>query len=177
MSGGGGQIGPRGGGGRVGALRAWLVWWVLGAALWLALIDRVPLSGLLTGVVAAAIGATAAVLVRQQRETVVRPRLRWLPAVGRPLSSLVLELWPLARALVTRGLLRRDETGVVHALPFDAVADEPEQAAYRVLTTTLGSLGPNTIVLDIDVEAHVLYAHQLVAQADPASSAMPLPEG
>jgi multisubunit Na+/H+ antiporter MnhE subunit len=175
MSGGGADhVGPRGGGGRAGALRAWLIWWVLCAALWLALVDRVALSELLTGVVAAAIGATAAVLVRQQRETVVRPRARWLPAVGRAALSLVTDLWPLGRALVARGILRRDQVGVVHELRFDAVGDDPEQAAFRVLTETLGSLGPNTIVVDIDLEAHVLYAHQLVPEPDPARSALPL---
>jgi multisubunit Na+/H+ antiporter MnhE subunit len=166
--------GPRGGGGRHGAVRAWLIWWILCAALWLALIDRVAIAELLTGVVAAAIGATAAVLVRQQRDTVIRPRARWLPAMGRAALSLVTDLWPLGRALVGRGVLRRGDAGTVHELRFDAVGDDPESAAFRVLTATLGSLGPNTIVLDIDLEAHVLYAHQLVPERDPARSALPL---
>jgi ribose/xylose/arabinose/galactoside ABC-type transport system permease subunit len=48
---------PRGGGGRAGAVRAFAAWWVLCAALWLALIDRIRLDELLTGVVAATIGA------------------------------------------------------------------------------------------------------------------------
>src|SRR4051794_13239410 len=122
------QPGPRGGGGRHGAVRAWLIWWVLCAALWLALIDRVAIAELLTGVVAAAIGATAAVLVRQQRDTVIRPRARWLPAVGRAALSLVTDLWPLGRALVARGILRRGDVGEVSELPFGAVENDPEAA-------------------------------------------------
>jgi multisubunit Na+/H+ antiporter MnhE subunit len=64
-------------------------------------------------------------------------------------------------------------TGTVHVLPFAATGDDPEQAALRVLTAALGSLGPNTIVIDIDTDAGTLYAHQLVS-GDPVAAAMPL---
>ena len=147
---------------------------MLCAALWLALVDRVQPAELVTGVVAAGLGATAAVLVRQQRETLVRVRARWLRSAWQPALALIGDLWPLARTLVCRGVLRRDATGTVHALPFAMVADDPEDAAFRVLTAALGSLGPNTIVLEIDVDARLLYAHQLVSTPDPASRAMPL---
>jgi multisubunit Na+/H+ antiporter MnhE subunit len=166
--------GPRGGGGRAGAVRAFAVWWVLCAALWLALVDRTRLDELLTGVVAATLGATAAVLVRHERRIVLRPRARWLRGAWRPVLALFADLWPLARALVVRGLLRRDETGRVVEVPFAAVADTPREAAFRVLTAAVGSLGPNTIVVDIDTDARVLRAHQLVPTADPATSAVPL---
>lgn len=156
-------------------MRAWCVWWLLCAALWLAMVDRTALDELLSGVVAAALGATAAVLVRQQRRTLIRPRARWLrTAWWRQPLALVRDLGPLARALVTRGVLRREETGTIAALPFDAVGDDPRQAAYRVLTATLGSLGPNTIVLDVDPDTRTLHAHQLVPSADPAREALPL---
>ncbi len=143
-------------------------------AVWMALVDRVPLDELMTGVVVAALGATAASLVRRRRSTLLRPRLRWLRSAWRPLLALVGDLVPLARALWTRGVLRRPETGTVRTLAFDAVGDDPEQAAFRVLTTALGSLGPNTIVLEVDADAHLLYAHQLVPTDDPARKAMPL---
>lgn len=168
------HAGPRGGGGRRGALRAWATWWALCAALWLALVDRVALDELMTGVVVAALGATAATIVRQRRRTLLRPRARWLRSAWRPALALVGDLAPLARALWTRGVLRRPETGAIRTLGFDAVGDDPEQAAYRVLTTALGSLGPNTIVLEIDADARLLHAHQLVPTAEPRSSAMPL---
>ncbi len=152
--------GPRGGGGRLGAVRAWAIWWALCMAVWMALVDRVPLDELMTGVVVAALGATAASLVRRRRSTLLRPRLRWLRSAWRPLLALVGDLVPLARA--------------VRTLAFDAVGDDPELAAFRVLTTALGSLGPNTIVLEVDADAHLLYAHQLVPTDDPARKAMPL---
>jgi multisubunit Na+/H+ antiporter MnhE subunit len=159
-----------------GALRAWLTWWALCAALWLALVDRVPLDELLTGVVAAALAATAAVLVRRQRRVVTRPRVRWLLLAWRPALALVRDLRPLAVALLRRGILRGAGTGTVHELPFDITGDDPASHAYRVLTATYGSAGPNTIVLDVDREAGTLHAHQLVETADPEAAAMPLGE-
>lgn len=167
-------VGPRGGGGRRGAVRAWAIWWVLCAALWLALVDRVKLDELLLGVGAATLGATAAVLVRQQRSALMRPRASWLRSAWRPPLALVGDLWPLARTLWTRGILRRRATGRISELPYDAVGDDPRQVAHRVLTAVLGSLGPNTIVLDIDADTRTLIAHQLVPTADPARRAMPL---
>jgi multisubunit Na+/H+ antiporter MnhE subunit len=160
--------------GRRGAVRAWVGWWVLCAALWLALVDRVALDEMVTGVVAAALGATTAVLVRQQRRTLLRPRARWLAWAWRPAVALVADLRWLAIALLTRGVLRRRDSGVLHELPFEAVGDAPDEAAFRVATVALGSLGPNTIVLDVDTERRVLYAHQLVGTSDPARAAMPL---
>ncbi len=158
-------------------LRAWIAWWLLCAALWLALIDRVPIAGLLTGVVAAALGASTAVLVRLGRRTLVRPRARWLRAVGAALLALVRDLVPLASALMARGVLRRSEVGRVRALPYDPERAPGHQEAFRVLSTVLGSLGPNTIVLDVDPHERVLYAHQLVPTRDPTKGAMPLGEG
>jgi multisubunit Na+/H+ antiporter MnhE subunit len=157
-----------------GVVRAWLVWWVLCAALWIALVDRVPPDEMLVGVVAATLGATAAVLVRQQRRLVLRPKARWILRAWRPALDMVRDLRPLAVALVTRGILRRTGTGRVHELPFDATGEDPESHAYRVLTATYGSVAPNTIVLDIDRERGKLYAHELVETGDPAAAAMPL---
>jgi multisubunit Na+/H+ antiporter MnhE subunit len=167
---------PRGGGGRAGAARAFAVWWVLCAALWLALVDRTRLDELLTGVVAATLGATAAVLVRQERQVILRPRARWLAGAWRPLAAFPGDLWRLARTLVVRGVLRRPGTGTIVELPFAAVGHTPREAAFRVLTASLGSAAPNTIVLDVDEEARVLRAHQLEPTSDPAWSAMPLGE-
>jgi multisubunit Na+/H+ antiporter MnhE subunit len=165
---------PKGGGGRLGALRAFVVWWVMCGALWLALIDRTRLDELMTGVVAATVGATAAVLVREQRDIILRPRARWFRPAWRQLVAFFTDLWPLTRVLVTRGVLRRAETGTIHEFTLDGTGDSPSDAAFGVFTTGIGSFGPNTIVLDIDDEDGTLRAHQLVPTSDPARSAMPL---
>ena len=145
----------------VGHLRAWISWWLLCAALWLLLVDRTPPAELLAGAGVAAIGATAAVLVRARREVLLRPRARWLLRAWRPVLGIAGDLVPLARVLVTRGILRRDGRGALTEVPYAHVGSGPEDTAHRAVTEALGSLAPNTIVVDVDHERGVLLAHQL----------------
>jgi multisubunit Na+/H+ antiporter MnhE subunit len=152
-----------------GAVRAWVVWWALLAALWLALVDNTPLPELVTGAVAAAIAATGAVLVRGQRRVVARPDARWLRRAWRPLVHLVTDLRPLVGALPRRGA-----GSTLAEVPYAAVSEEPRETAHRVLTQALGSLGPNTIVVDVDPERGTMLVHQLVPTPDPAADAQPL---
>jgi hypothetical protein len=160
-----------------GAARAWAVWWVLLAALYLALVDTIKVPELVAGAVIAAIGATAAVLVRRQRRVLIRPRAVWLLAAGPALAGTVRDLVPLAVALWRRGILRRPEEGRLHAVPYDAVGHDPTAAAHRVLTEVIGSVAPNTIVVGVDAERHELIAHQLVETDDPGRAARPLGRG
>ena len=159
-----------------GAVRAWLIWWALLAALWLALVDTVVVPELVAGAVGAAIAATGAVIVRGQRRLLLRPRLAWMRAAGRPLRRTVADLVPLARALWQRGVRRRGGHGALVEVPYTAVADDPDAAAHRVFTEALGSLAPNTLIVDIDRERRVLLVHQLVPSDDPAADAKPLPD-
>jgi multisubunit Na+/H+ antiporter MnhE subunit len=145
--------------------RAWLSWWVVLAALYLWLADNAVLPELVVGAVVAAIGASGAVLVRGQRRTRLRPRLRWLRGVWRPLFGVFGDLVPLARALARR------RPGALVESPLGGPADDP---AYVALTEALGSLAPNTLVVDVDRERGVVLAHQLVPTRDPASAAAPL---
>src|SRR5919108_793592 len=125
-----------------GAVRAWLIWWALLAALWLALVDTVVVPELVAGALAAAVAATGAVLVRSQRRALLRPRAAWVRHAAGPVARAVTDLAPLARALWRRGVRRRDERGRLAELPYSAVGPDPAQAAHRVLTQALGSLGP-----------------------------------
>ena len=159
-----------------GAGRAWVIWWALLAALWLALVDTVVVPELVMGAVAAAIAATAAVVVRSQRRLLLRPRAAWLRCVPGPLARTVTDLVPLARVLWRRGVRRRDERGALVEVPYSAVADDPDDAAHRVFTEALGSLAPNTLVVAIDRERRVLIVHELEPTADPAARAKPLPD-
>ena len=159
-----------------GALRAWLVWWALLAALWLALVDTVVGPELVVGAVAAAVAATGAVLVRAQRQVLLRPRASWVPGALRAIVAFVPDLVPLAKALWRRGVRRADDRGRLVEVPYGAVGDDPEQAAHRVLTEALGSFAPNAIVVDVDTERRTLLVHELVPTDDPAAGAKPLPE-
>ena len=159
-----------------GAVRAWLIWWALLAALWLALVDTVVVPELVTGAVAAAIAATGAVVVRGRRRLLLRPRAAWARAALGPLRRTVTDLGPLAVALWRRGILRRDERGALVEVPYTAVGDDPSDTAHRVFTEALGSLAANTLVVDIEADRRTLVVHELVPTDDPAARAKPLPD-
>jgi multisubunit Na+/H+ antiporter MnhE subunit len=159
-----------------GAVRAWLIWWALLAALWLALVDTVVAPELVAGAVAAAIAATGAVIVRRHRVLLLRPRAAWIRHAAGPLRHAVTDLAPLARALWRIGVRRRDEGGALVEVPYAAVGDAPRDAAHRVLTEALGSLGPNTLVVAIDRDRRTMLVHELVPTGDPAANAAPLPD-
>jgi multisubunit Na+/H+ antiporter MnhE subunit len=159
-----------------GAVRAWLIWWALLAALWLALVDTVVVPELVVGAIAAAVAATGAVLVRSQRRLLLRPRAAWARHAAGPLMRTVTDFGPLARALWRRGIRRRDEGGALAAVPYAAVGDDPRDAAHRVFTQALGSLAPNTLVVAIDAERRTLLVHELAPTGDPAAQATPLPD-
>ena len=159
---------------RRGLAAAWLGWWVVLAALYLLLADNTVLPELITGAVVTTIGATGAVLVRSQRNVLLRPRARWLLLAWRPLLSLFTDLVPLLRVLVTQGILRRPAPSGLVELPYEHTGDDPEAAAHRAFTEALGSLAPNTVVVDIDEERGVLLAHQLRLGDDAGTSARPL---
>jgi hypothetical protein len=153
---------------------AWIAWWIAGAALWLVLVDKVDAKEWWLGAAAATLAATAAVLVRSQRETLMRPRARWLRGAVRPASGMARDLVPLTAALWRRGVLRRDETGELTELPYACTGDDGEQLAHRVLTEPLGSLAPNTVVVEIDSDRGVLVAHELVPSGRVEDNALPL---
>jgi len=155
-------------------LGVWLSWWLILAALYLLIDDSALVPELVAGAVAAAIGATGATLVHRERQVLLRGELRWLRAIPRVLVDLVGDLWPLARALVQRGLLRRGGAGVIVEVPFGATSDGPRDTARRAATEALGTLAPNTIVVRIDTDRGVLVAHQLVPTDDPDRRASPL---
>jgi multisubunit Na+/H+ antiporter MnhE subunit len=141
-------------------LRPWLAWWVVCAALWLALVDRVPLSELVAGAVVAAVGATGAVLVRRREGFVV-----WRPPTGsighalRQTGGLIADVPLLLRVLWRRGVLRRAGHGALVERPFAERA--PRDVAERALVEAVGSLAPATIVLDLDIDRRVATEHRL----------------
>src|SRR5215211_4614742 len=140
-------------------MRGWLLWWLVLAGLYLVLADSVKAPELVVGAVAAAIGATGAVLVGRSGPP-VRPRARWLGAAVRPLLGVLGDLRTLARVLVARGVLRRGGEGTLVEVRFTATSDEPDDLARRAVTQALGSLAPNTVVVDVDKARGVLLAHQ-----------------
>ena len=148
---------PRGGGGTRGAARAWLGWWLALTLLWLGLADSRRAEEVVVGVLVGAIGATAAVLVRGDRGTVLRPRPREVLAALAPLRD-----WPRDAVLLARALAHRP-TGRIDEEPFRSGGDDDPRAAGRAALAVAGrSLAPNRIVIGIDDERGVIVSHVLV---------------
>jgi hypothetical protein len=120
-------------------VRSWLAWWLLLAALYLLIADSVVAGELVTAALAAAAGATGAVIVRRNRLGRGPLSVRWLGGAWRPLAGLVTDLGPLLRALPARGGRA-------------ALVELPPAAGSAAAAQALGSLAPNTIVVDTDAD-------------------------
>jgi multisubunit Na+/H+ antiporter MnhE subunit len=155
-------------GGAVGRLSAW---WVALAALWLALDDTVALPELITGAVAAALGAVAAEVVHSQNLVRVRVRRRWLTHAWRPIVRLFPDTVRVMAVLLRQLLLRRPPRGTFRAVRFRFGY---EKGAYdttrRALAKAAGSFAPNAYVVGVDAERELLLVHQL----DPGGGATEL---
>jgi multisubunit Na+/H+ antiporter MnhE subunit len=147
------------------AALAFAGWWAVLFGLWLALANRATASEVVAGLVAAAIGAGAAVRVRRQRPVVARAGAAQLLRIAGPLAGVPRDLWRLGRALA-QGLRGRPPAGRLQEVPFAAGGDDPRAAAHRVLAVAAGSLAPNTIVVDVDAERGRLVVHRLLTERD-----------
>ena len=166
-----GDDAPAGAGGLAGLALAWLGWWIVAGAVWLGLTDTERFPELMAGAGAAAIAATGATVVRQQRRGVLRPRAIWLARIARPLANVPRDLALLAAVLFRRLVLRRDVRGRFVAVPFTAGGESARDGTRRALAEGAGSLSPNSYVVAVDGERDLLVAHQLAPTADPAADA------
>jgi multisubunit Na+/H+ antiporter MnhE subunit len=156
------------------ALRSWLVAWVGCAAVWLVLVDTRSLPELLTGVVAAAIGATGTELVRARRIARLRPRARWLLGIGRPVARAPRDLLLVIGAVARQVARRQPRRGRIVVVPFEHGGEDERAHARRALAEAFGSFAPNTIVIGIDDERDEILVHELVRAGDPATVADPM---
>jgi hypothetical protein len=131
------------------------------AAFYVVLTDSRRVEELVAAAVIGALGATAAALVRREREVVLlRPRAADVAAELRHVLR-----WPRDLALLAVALVRRP-TGEVVETPFEATGSDPRDAGRRALAVAGRSLAPNTVVIAIDEERGVLQVHQLVPEDD-----------
>jgi len=154
-----------------GAVARLSAWWISLAALWLALDDTVALPELITGAVAAALGAIAAEVVHSQNLVRVRVRRRWFTHAWRPLVRLFPDTARVLAVLLRQLVLRRPPRGEFRAVPFRYGY---ESGAYdttrRALAKGAGSFAPNAYVVGVDAERELLLVHQL----DPSGGASEL---
>src|SRR5919199_3158919 len=161
--------------GRLNQFIFWVVSLSILTGLYLLLVvDSIDVSRLITGLVAAAVGAAAATAVRSQRLVIFRPRLRWALGLWRLPLQAMRDTGILVAVLWRRLVLRRPVGGSFRAVPFRASGEDSEAAARRAGVKGVGSFAPNTYVLDIDQDHELILVHQLVPKPDQPKNIDPL---
>jgi multisubunit Na+/H+ antiporter MnhE subunit len=142
----------------------WLCWWVFLFVVWLLLVLTQATAEVVAGIVVAAMGATAAEVVRRSRFVVVSPRGLLPRHPGRLATTVLSDCWLLTVALWRQLRQRDDNVGAFRGIAFHAGPDDdPRAAARRAAYTALISLTPNTYVVGIDREHNNMLVHELVA--------------
>jgi len=153
--------------------RDWLVrltTWVGLFLFWMLLVATLAPSEVAAGLMAATIGTIASEVVRRQRVTTFRPRVRWLLRAWR-LPWLVLSDFGVVSLALWRHLSGRKQLrGVFRAVPFPSRADDPVGAARRSAATVAGSLAPNAYVVGFTEDADLVLVHELVPTQPPSET-------
>ncbi|MDQ6835346.1 MAG: Na+/H+ antiporter subunit E [Actinomycetota bacterium] len=137
----------------------------LAASFYLLLIDTTSLPELyaMAGVVLLAGLAFLASLQQGFTEASIRPR--WLLRGYRPLLGVPRQIALVAVEAAAQLIHPRRTRGRLRAIPF-AGGEGPHDIGRRALSEALGSLAPNTIVIGVDPERHLLLVHQLHRDGD-----------
>jgi multisubunit Na+/H+ antiporter MnhE subunit len=141
----------------------WIAWYVSLVILWLAFVDTFALAEVVLGLVAAAVAATAAELVRSQDLFRFRVDPRWLRDLPRLPWQVLRDCWLLAVAL-WRHCTGHPVRGLFRVVPFPSEADDARSAGRRALVTALASVAPNTVVVGIEGGEGEMLVHQLVPE-------------
>jgi multisubunit Na+/H+ antiporter MnhE subunit len=141
----------------------WIAWYVPLLALWLAFVGTFDPAEVALGLVAAAVAATAAEVVRSQGLVRFRLDPHWLRDAPRLPRQVLRDCWLLAVAL-WRHCTGRPVRGTFRVVPFPSEADDARSAARRALVTALVSVAPNTVVVGVEGAEGEMLVHQLVPE-------------
>ena len=140
-------------------LAAWLSWFAVLLVLWLVFVGTVQDVEIIAGLCAAAIGATAAEVVRSQGLLGFRVEWRWLRQTSKPLLRVIPDFFVVLVALARR------RPGGFRTVPFPTGGTRDVDAGRRAFITLASSLGPNSLVIDVDEESGEVLVHDLVPGA------------
>jgi multisubunit Na+/H+ antiporter MnhE subunit len=141
----------------------WFAWYVPLMILWLAFVDTFDPAEVAIGLIASAIAATAAELVRAQDLVRFRLEPHWLRDLPRLPWQVLRDTWLLAVAL-WRHCTGHPVRGRIRVVPFPSEADDARSAGRRALATVLASVAPNTVVVGIEGAGGEMVVHQLVPE-------------
>jgi multisubunit Na+/H+ antiporter MnhE subunit len=142
-----------------------VVWWGLLVLLWIAYVGTVAGTELAAGVLAALVAAVALETVRAQGLLHFRTDRVWLLRVWKAPAQIVYDFvllsWLLVRALARRQRIR----GEFLTTPFPTGDLRAAYAWRRAWVTTLGTMSPNVLVVDLDVDDRTAVLHSLDPEA------------
>lgn len=162
-------------------------WWPFGVAggliyagallgMWIVLAGQPDVQDLVLGSVAAVVAVGAAYLVGQRGKMVPSFRAADLRALAAVPWQVVAETWQVFALAARKAAGRPVAPGALRTITVDVGTDVRGWPAARreAVLTALMSAAPNTIVLDIDMEAGTALVHQLAGAAEPdAHPALP----
>jgi len=134
---------------------AWLAWFGGLFVLWLLLVGTVASVERIAGLFAAAIGATAAEIVRSQGLLNVRVEWRWLRLTPHQLVRVVPDFFSVLATIL------RPRKGAFRTVPFPTGGDRGVDRGRRAWAAFAASLPPNRLVVDVDRDNGVVLIHEL----------------
>jgi hypothetical protein len=138
---------------------AWLAWFGGLLVFWLLLVGTVQDVERIAGLAAAAVGATAAEVVRSQGLLRYRVQARWLVPGLRQLLRVVPDF------LLVLAALPRRPSGAFRTVPFPAGGERDVDRGRRAWATLTASLAPNRLVVDLDPDTGEALVHDLLPRA------------
>ncbi len=140
----------------------WLAWFGGLFVLWLLLVGTIQDVEGIAGLVAAAIGATAAEVVRSHGLLRYHVERRWLRRGARQIVLVVPDFFRVLAALFSR------PRGSFRTVPFPTGGERDIDRGRRALATLAASLGPSRIVVDLDPDTGEVLVHDLLPHAKSA---------
>jgi hypothetical protein len=126
---------------------------LVGTASWIELV---------AGACGAALAAALAAAVRRQELLAFRLERLWLARAWSVPLRIVRDFAVLTWALLLHVTRARPVRGRFVAVPFPAGGDDEAAAGRRGVAALLGSIAPNTIVVDVDTGEELALKHDLV---------------
>jgi multisubunit Na+/H+ antiporter MnhE subunit len=131
--------------------------------VWFILVGTINLPELVVGCVAATTAATVTEVTRSIGFARFYPHLHWFIGVWRVPGQILVDCGILVVVLAERIMRKRKERGFLRKLPFNSGGTGGRSAARRALAITVGTLSPNTCVLDIEPYHNFVLLHQIQA--------------
>ena len=142
-----------------------LLLWLAGIAallpLWFVFAGKFSTAELMAGLVAAVEAASLSEVARSTGFAPFYPRPRWLIHLGKVPGEVLADCAILLVILAGRIVHHRQERGFFKAVSFHSGGAGARSAARRALAITVGTLSPNTCVVDIEPHHDFALLHQI----------------